>query len=108
MSRRIVQRIVAVLALTWALLLWAPAQSEAAGFAGSGWEMGSLWEQALSLWQGLWAQPAAETAKRPVGREKSTATPVPSTTGTSDVTITEENPLQSLRGERSGALDPNG
>ncbi len=107
MSRRIVQRIVAVLALTWALLLWAPARSEAAGFAGSGWEVGSLWEQALSWWQGLWAPPAAET-KRPASREKSTATPVPSTTGTSDVTITEENPLQSLRGERGGAMDPNG
>lgn len=108
MSRRIVQRIVAVLALTWALLLWAPARSEAAGFASSSWEAGSLWEQALSWWQGLWAQPAAETIKRPASREKSTATPVPSMTGTNDVTITDENPLQSLRGERSGALDPNG
>lgn len=106
MSRRIFQRTLAVLALAWALLLWVPAQSEAAGFAGSNWEVGSLWEHALSWWQGLWAPPAAET-ERPASREKTTGTPIPSTS-TGDVTVTEENPLQNLRSERGGAMDPNG
>lgn len=107
MSRRIFQRTLAVLALAWALLLWVPAQSEAAGFAGSNWEVSSLWEQALSWWQGLWAQPAAET-ERPASREKTTGTPIPSSTSTGDATGTEESSLQNLRTERSGALDPNG
>ena len=107
MSRMIVQRTLAVLALAWALLLWVPAQSEAAGFsAGSNWQVGSLWEQALSWWQGLWAQPA-ETTRRPASREKTTGTPT-SSTSTGDVTTTEESPLQSLWGERGGAMDPNG
>src|ERR1043166_10250902 len=100
MSRRIVRRTLAVLALAWALLLWAPAHSEAAGFTSSGLEIGSLWEQALSWLQSLWSQPA-ETA----ATEKSTGTPLPTETGTSDVTITEDHPLQGMKLERSGALD---
>jgi hypothetical protein len=106
MSRRIIQRSLAVLALAWALLLWAPAQSEAAGFAGSNWQVGSLWEQALSWWQGLWAQPAAET-RPPASREKSTGIPT-SSTSTGDVTVEEETLFGTLRGERGGAMDPNG
>ena len=104
MSRRIVRRTLAVLALAWALLLWAPAHSEAAGFTtNSSWEIGSLWEQALSWLQSLWSQPA-ETA----ATEKSTGTPFPTATGTSDVTITEEYPLHGTKIERGGAMDPNG
>ncbi|HVR99190.1 MAG TPA: hypothetical protein VMW27_21400 [Thermoanaerobaculia bacterium] len=107
MSRRIVRRALAVLALAWALLLWSPAHSEAAGFTGSSWEVGSLWEQALSWFQGLWSQPA-ETAERPAATEKSIGTPVPTETGSSDVTVSEEYPLHGTRIERGGAMDPNG
>jgi hypothetical protein len=103
MSRRIVRRTLAVLALAWVLLLWAPAHSEAAGFTSSSWEIGSLWEQALSWLQSVWSQPA-ETA----ATEKATGTLVPTETGASDVTITEEDPFERFKVERSGALDPNG